>query len=84
MCCLIKIAHYANEPRQESVARQVPLWETEAPLALASDSGRMTLVLYQRRALTRSLERNRGLGRAFDKAVRRKPLARDGRGDYEN
>ena len=35
----------------------------------------MTLVLYRRRALTRSLERNRGLGRAFDKAVRRKPLA---------
>jgi hypothetical protein len=27
MCCLVKIAHYANEPRQESVARQVPLWE---------------------------------------------------------
>jgi hypothetical protein len=24
MCCLVKIAHYANEPRQESVARQAP------------------------------------------------------------
>jgi len=23
MCCLVRIAHYANEPRQESVARQV-------------------------------------------------------------
>jgi hypothetical protein len=31
-----------NEPRQESVARQVPLWDMEAPLALAADSGRMT------------------------------------------
>src|SRR5258708_32835811 len=41
---------------------------------LAGDSGRLTLVLYRRRAMTRSLERNRGLGRAFDKAVRRKPL----------
>ena len=29
MCCLVKIAHYATEPRQESVARQVPLWELE-------------------------------------------------------
>ena len=37
--CLVKIAHYANEPRQESVARKVPLW-MEAPLALAADSGR--------------------------------------------
>jgi len=42
MCCLVKIAHYANEPRQESVARQVPLWDIEAPMALAADSGRMT------------------------------------------
>ena len=32
----------ANEPRQESVARQVPLCELEAPLALAADSGWMT------------------------------------------
>ena len=23
MCCLVKIAHYTNEPRQQSVARQV-------------------------------------------------------------
>ncbi len=32
-------------------------------------------MLYRRRALTRSVDRNSGLGRAFDKAVRRKPLA---------
>jgi hypothetical protein len=37
MCCLVKIAHYATEPRQESVARQVRLWELEAPVALAAD-----------------------------------------------
>ena len=37
MCCLVKIAHYATEPREESVARQVPLWELEAPVALAAD-----------------------------------------------
>jgi hypothetical protein len=37
MCCLVKIAHYATEPRQESVGRQVPLWELEAPVALAAD-----------------------------------------------
>lgn len=42
MCCLFNIAHYANEPRQESVARQVPLRELEALLSLAADSGRMT------------------------------------------
>jgi len=37
MCCLVKIAHYATEPREESVARQVPLWELEAPVAFAAD-----------------------------------------------
>jgi hypothetical protein len=37
MCCLVKIAHYASEPRRERVARQVPLWELEAPVALAAD-----------------------------------------------
>ncbi len=37
---------------------------------------RVTLVLYQRRAFRRRLEVRRALRRAFDKAVRRKPLAR--------
>jgi hypothetical protein len=36
----------------------------------------MTLVLFRRRALSEQSGRNRGLGRAFEKAVRRKPLAR--------
>ncbi len=35
----------------------------------------MTLVLYRRRALTSVVARKAVLGRAFDKAVRRKPLA---------
>jgi hypothetical protein len=40
------------------------------------DCSRVTLVLYRKRAHTRRVERNRVAGRAFDKAVRRKPLAR--------
>jgi hypothetical protein len=40
-----------------------------------ADCARITLVLYRRRALTRSVGRDGTLGRAFDKAVRRKPLA---------
>ncbi len=39
------------------------------------DCGRMTLVLLRRRALGSSGERNGRLGRAFEKAVRKKPLA---------
>ena len=35
----------------------------------------MTLVLYRRRAFTSEVERKAVLRRAFDKAVRRKPLA---------
>jgi hypothetical protein len=35
----------------------------------------MTLVLYRRRAFTSVLKRKAVLRRAFDKAVRRKPLA---------
>jgi hypothetical protein len=42
ICCLVKIAHYANEPRQESVADGFCCGKLEAPLALAADSGRMT------------------------------------------
>src|ERR1700730_8148534 len=37
--------------------------------------GRVTLVLYRRRAFTTELEVRRAMGRAFDTAVRRKPLA---------
>jgi hypothetical protein len=44
-------------------------------LALAADCGRMTLVLYRRRAFTTELEVRRAMWRAFDTAVRRKPLA---------
>jgi hypothetical protein len=40
------------------------------------DYSRVTLVLYRRRAFRRRLEVRRALRRAFDKAVRRKPLAR--------
>jgi len=37
--------------------------------------GRVTLVLYRRRAFTTELEVRRAMWRAFDTAVRRKPLA---------
>src|SRR5437899_9001823 len=40
----------------------------------------MTLVLYRRRAFTTKLEVRRAMWRAFDTAVRRKPLAGAGRG----
>src|SRR5438552_4480020 len=39
------------------------------------DSARDTLVLYRRRAFTTKLEVRRAMWRAFDTAVRRKPLA---------
>src|SRR5437667_2110247 len=38
-------------------------------------SSRVTLVLYRRRAFTTKLEVRRAMWRAFDTAVRRKPLA---------
>src|SRR2546425_6158278 len=39
------------------------------------DCARITLVLYRRRAFTTKLEVRRAMWRAFDTAVRRKPLA---------
>ena len=41
-----------------------------------ADSVRMTLVLFRRRALGEQCGAEQRLGRAFEKAVRRKPLAR--------
>jgi hypothetical protein len=43
-------------------------------------AGRVTLVLYRRRAFTTKMEASGGLRRAFDKAVRTKPPARRTRG----
>ncbi len=40
------------------------------------DSARVTLVLFRRRALGKQCGAEQRLGRAFEKAVRRKPLAR--------
>ena len=45
------------------------------PLALAGDGGRVTLALYRRRAFRKKVRVSTVLGRAFDKAVRRKPPA---------
>src|SRR5207237_10482779 len=42
---------------------------------LPRDRARVTLVLYRRRAFTTKLEVRRAMWRAFDTAVRRKPLA---------
>jgi hypothetical protein len=48
------------------------------------DSARVTLELYRRRAFTRKVEVSTALGRAFDKAVRRKPLAGAADATYGN
>jgi hypothetical protein len=50
--------------------------EVVAPSALAVDSARITLVLFRRRALSEQCGAEQRIGRAFEKAVRRKPLAR--------
>ena len=54
--------------------RVVCFWKFEGFSANTDDSGRMTLVLYRRRAHEK-VEVSAASRRAFDKAVRRKPLA---------
>jgi hypothetical protein len=41
-CCLVKIAHYTNQPRQERAPDKSRCGKLEAPLTLAADSGQMT------------------------------------------
>ncbi len=45
-------------------------------LTLAADCDRVTLVLFRRRARSEPSGAEQKMGRAFEKAVRRKPLAR--------
>src|SRR2546426_5419703 len=51
------------------------VYEDGAELTRHPRSSRITLVLYRRRAFTTKLEVRRAMWRAFDTAVRRKPLA---------
>jgi hypothetical protein len=48
--------------------RVVCFWKFEGPSANTDDSGRVTLVLFRRRALSEQSGRNRGLGRRVRKS----------------
>jgi hypothetical protein len=75
MACRCKRTYSRNKIVITKVTDQMrPVPARACFLTFAADWGRMTLVLYRRRASDKKGEEKQSAGRAFDKAVRRKPL----------
>src|ERR1022692_4029132 len=73
------VTHQNHAGRRRLSTRTVPLcWTRQARERGDTCRGfaRVTLVLFRRRALSEQCGAEQGIGRAFEKAVRRKPLAR--------